>query len=380
MADLYDLFRQRLADTAQNRFDAVMASAKTAQTANAATTKFRRDYFDKLMAGVKSGFNEFQHAVSESLVRAVQGRNPYAAWNGDRITVFPDGCKFWYRGANACVCVIQEPPQQRTLFFDRKYYARDTYRLSLPYTIFVIVFQYLGKGLTKEDEWSVYKVQAGFMNKPLTDPNKDILGEVPLPDHKGMEICMGRSWSSPMKKPPAEAAHEVVHYYWNSVFRQEWMDNCSNMSNIQPAVWGPENDPAIWEKTYPSPLDIMSVRWHPGKSIMNTISRTAAEFKDLLPSGEYATIVQDAVAAAWESMRERMIPTGEGLDAAFSSAMTTAVRSALATVVAEVVTGMDNELVRVRKKAQDDLVAAGSRQTTFSVCPQCLVRDDRVAR
>ncbi len=149
--------------------------------------------------------------------------------------LLPEGTKFYKQTESLVVFVIEQKPSVRTLFFEESAinYDKDSYRLSLPYIVFIPVFSKLG------EDWVVSGVCMGYRNAPLTSmddvlchPNLPNIGVGIIDDVRrtnghvdswmDMLWCIGfdgdQEFFRPKNKPFNVMAKELIEHFWSSSF------------------------------------------------------------------------------------------------------------------------------------------------------------------
>jgi hypothetical protein len=226
----------------------------------------------------------FQEAISELRERAEDlSAYPGSYRNADdtAIMVYPDGCKFLYVDENNNgVVVIEQVPQVRTLLINTTHK-----HVPLPYVVFVIQFRKQGNQLQYAG------ISVGFRTEPLASID-DRLGNPPLPNFTGHNVCMGSYQGPPRAGTVGDIAEDVIGTFWQSVFASDFPRFTLKGKSV--SSW------SSWEKIE-NPLDILKARFTQGS--------TVRELFRVVPNNRYShAALQDIVQGVWRNMAKEITP------------------------------------------------------------------------
>ena len=126
----------------------------------------------------------------------------------------PTGCRFWLRAGTTsrCVFVIEQPPQRRTIEYlvNRRYGAEPTtYRLALPYVVFVVT--------TYGDQ--IEGVATFFRTAPIDSLDATLFcSTLPNTSDDGL-VCLGSVRVSGASV--GERVDALIGAFWSSRFNQD---------------------------------------------------------------------------------------------------------------------------------------------------------------
>lgn len=158
------------------------------------------------------------------------------------LMIYPEGTRFIQKDGLTTVIVIEQPPQIRTIFYERK-----KYHISIPYSVFVLRFQ--------DRNWN--NLSVGFRITPLMSLN-DHLFATGLPNLHGAVhgVCMGE-YKPDFSKNKTQQAAAVISEFWQSQF---------NSGDFQATL-------EQWElKTKTDPLYGLKRQYNKGERIIDVVS------------------------------------------------------------------------------------------------------------
>jgi hypothetical protein len=265
------------------------------------------DVFRKISAALMSPCVEiFEQAISQyrdnfvaQVTSIVQGDQ-----TADDI-LLPEGTRFYRRSDTAALFVIEHKPCVRTLIFTESEEVnprvngfKQSYRLSLPYLIFVPVFRYYTDTNHHADKPFFSAMCVAYRNEPLTSlndmlyhPNLPNLGR---PNHtdarerdnpngdvktfQEMIMCQGRAtmshYGNAFELEPTnlnDMIAKLMAHFWNSNYTGELSAMWTKMKHRDKRF----ESLATWEKhSKEDPLFVLKVNWVPAIRLSSLIQKT----------------------------------------------------------------------------------------------------------
>jgi len=184
---------------------------------------------------------------------------------GDKVIIYPNNCKLLVQNDNGCgSLVIEEAPQYRTVFttppqsWRTTPAAPQTYRISMPYMVYLIGFQYHGR------QYSHAGSGIGFGKEPIDSINTRMLMPK-LPHTNGnMHVCQPMNKTN--HKTVKELGEYVIQTFWSTIFHYSF-----ELSRCQFKVNGKSIESfADWAKIK-NPLDILKGDFEQGQSVQEVL-------------------------------------------------------------------------------------------------------------
>jgi len=360
--NLYKLFKESVTDILNSNFITLSNSVEVQGLADKSAKDLRLKWLDLVSKTIDSNFEQFKQKLHERILSTMTTHNPYLSFDGGRISVLPEGTKFWFRGTEGLVAVIEQKPKVRTMQFQplaghRNGWAKTEYNLSLPYVIFILTFN-----LTENDNWNIREWSAAFTNRPLRSPD-DMLHHCPFPDTSEFQLCMGQEWTKPKaSKNIAIQVERILEYFWGSQFRPEWMDNYNR-------IIGPGKRFAnleAWEaESQKDSMIALTVDWTPGHTLLEHIALLATKHPVVMKNTIPNKIVNNAIAQAWEEIQGVRLDELKELEATFIGHLGNSVSVLTKKIVGEGVATLDKSIKENRKNIKEDLAAQGYKQNDY---------------
>ena len=213
-------------------------------------------------------------------------------------SLFPEGCKFYWRNGTSCQVVVEQKPQVRTIKLltngEEKsfpYNFNETYRLAFPYVSLIFNFFYN----SEKKLWIRNGTFAAFANKPLRKIT-DVVYEPALSNINDHEVCSGKDFHT--YGSIADQVDAAVGHFWQGTFTTDW---CGNFTG------NPFGTVADWERvSYDDPLAALKVEWIGGKTLLDVLGKaTLKHDKIVFSAASYTpTLLKEAATAAWKEVTE----------------------------------------------------------------------------
>ena len=178
---------------------------------------------------------------------------------GSEIVIYPNNCKLLVQDTDRKGCVIiEEPPQYRTVF-SRHTGRTETYRIPLPYMVYIVSFsrergKYVidtsGVGFGKKPIDSI-DCQLFLPSLPHTTGNTSVCQPINLAEHKNIK----------------DLAESFVATFWSSVFHYRFADARCVFEVNGKRITGFED----WQKIK-NPLDILKGEFRTGMTIRELVN------------------------------------------------------------------------------------------------------------
>jgi hypothetical protein len=204
------------------------------------------------------------------------------------LCLLPEGTRFFTQTNSCIIFVIEQKPGVRTLFFEKgaiNLENRETFRLSLPYIIFIPIF-------SRHQDKSPYLsgVITCYRNNPLTSlddmlfhpnlPNMgqgdriEILPEGNITDWTQMIMCQGHTekfqifW--PKSGDVTTMVNEIIGHFWDSKFGDHLDSYYFEMAERDP---GHFKDLSTWERSsIGNPFFVLQSQWVPAVRLSKLLS------------------------------------------------------------------------------------------------------------
>lgn len=240
------------APTAQQVADTLREHLSTA-IAQALSTKAARNYIGDITESL-------QNIATEVVAN---NRSDFGGTLKDsttnKVIIYPNNCKLLVQGEQSRGCmVIEEPPQYRTILYSNGRINPSTYRIPMPYVVYVIGF------VKKNHEYYIHGCGLGFGKKPI-DSIDDKLLQPHIPHASGNNhIC----------QPMAPFGHEslkklgeyVVQTFWNTSFIYSFRSSGCDFSVENKKISSFED----WQNIN-NPLDVLKADFHPGDTVKSLL-------------------------------------------------------------------------------------------------------------
>lgn len=341
---MYLQFKQLLHDHSNKWLDSGLTEQSTVATVSKEVVKFRCDFFGKFLSDVKESFEKFKVQLTERLVQLMSQNDPYSTWTGDKLCVFPKNVRFWFRGQGSCVIVVEEPPQIRTLRFAVNRFKQDTFRLPLANTVFILIFNYIGRNNDQSEIWHLEKLKIAFTKKPL-ETTDDMLYAVPLPDLQGLDVCLGRKWNNP-PGTLAQQTHEIVSYFWYSEFLDEWTANIDKFMAFPKKNWGEFF--GAWACV---PVERMvNLDFVPVISLRECIAQIALKYPQIFSVEAQLQEVGEAVGGASAAIKDSLVNSSNIFEEFFVQQLIASLRKVMSHSASATLNGLDYTMASKRQQ------------------------------
>lgn len=335
--DFYFLFKRTLSETARQQFDQLSQHADLNGMSQSAVAAFQAAWLQVFMDTLNKGYDQFKLKLTEKCLHFLSQANPYVAFVGDKVTVFPENTRFWYRGTNCCVCIVEEKPQVRTLRFNPENWGKESFRLALPYVIFMFIFVWH----EESSSWYITKMHMAFRTAPLSDPN-DMLCEAVFPDLNGFEVCMGPKWKWP-RGTISQQVSECLQYYWHAQFQHEWLENYVRICDVDQRF----RNLGIWEiLSGENPLWVLDVKFTQVQSLINYIAYLSTQISGLMDTNFANKQIEDAVANSWDDVKAQLLPSTADLKRVYGGHLSVGINTMLESIVSRGVTSLDTAFAK----------------------------------
>lgn len=352
---VYDLFKSHIARTLNLRVSETLESKEIKNAVAEFAKKFRKKWVEIVNNQINVDYQDFKIELAKNLVEVTNKQNPYANFEGNKLTVLPDNVKLWFRGTNTLTVVLEEKPTLRTIRTDKDQWEKNSYNIAFPYCIFIIVFQ-LKEG--SEDMWLFDKLRFAFTQKSLQSTD-DELYEAPLSDLKKTQVCMGKEWDVPKNGSIANKTDRILSYFWGSYFKWEWVENVSNCPD-QTLKYLSKWEAASAEDA----LFILKSNLRKAGSLRAILAELALTYENLFSTKLSQQIIEDSVARTWESIRENYSAELKDLETSFNQNVQNVVSYVAEAVYANVVGNFDTFLLKSQAEAEvklNELIANSIR-------------------
>jgi hypothetical protein len=235
--------------------DEVVASLReqlSTAIAQALSTKAARRYIGDVT-------EELQDIAAEA-VESVRNTTDFggAVKAGNKVIIYPNNCKLLVQNNNGCGSfVIEEAPQYRTVFTHSEQ-KPQTYRIPMPYMVYLIGFQY------HDGQYSHAGSGIGFGKEPIDSIDTRMLMPK-LPHTTGnMHVCQPMNKAN--HKTVKELGEYVIQTFWSTIFHYSF-----ELSRCQFKVNGKSiKSFADWAKIK-NPLDILKGDFERGQSVQEVL-------------------------------------------------------------------------------------------------------------
>ena len=241
--------------TAQHVADTLREHLSTA-IAQALSTKAARNYIGDVTESLQNIATE---VITKNRSDQEFGGTPKD--NKNKVIIYPNNCKLLVQGEQGHGCmIIEEPPQYRTILGERQGSKITTYRIPMPYVVYIIGFY------SRNNLYYVNGYGLGFGKQPI-DSIENELFEPCMPHTSGnRHICqplMGVGHESVKK-----LGEYVVQTFWNTSFHYTFEDACCvfNVGNKRISSF------RDWQKIE-NPLDIIKADFRRGDTVKSLLSQ-----------------------------------------------------------------------------------------------------------
>lgn len=231
---------------------------------------FRRTLLEKLSQNTKQIFMENVHNHLGMLAYKMREEFAKEPHNSSILRsneyALPDNTRFLFGHKKTLVYVIEQKPQEHTVFFEERVRSghADAYTLAFPYVVFFVAIRNNTFG----------GLLVFFRNEPLeTAADELFCPALPNIDEKTFRVC----FPNPNAEGSArKIAHNTLNNYWGSIFNPDW----SVFFNAAQASFAPVSSLRRWGKeTKKDPSFITSIQWHSAKA---TVEQMAHKFLEMV--------------------------------------------------------------------------------------------------
>jgi len=352
---VYDLFKSHISKTLSARVEETVESKDIKKVVAEFAKKFRKKWVEIVNNQINVDYQDFKIELAKNLVEVANKQNPYANFEGNKLTVLPDNVKLWFRGTNTLTVVLEEKPAVRTIRTDKDQWQKNAYTLAFPYCIFIIVFK-LKEG--SEDMWYFEKLRFAFTQKSLQSTD-DELFEAPLSDLKQTQVCMGKEWDVPKNGSIANKADRILSYFWSSYFKWEWTDNVANCKDETLKYL------AKWEEaSQENALFVLKSNLTKAGTLRGVLADLALTYENLFSTKLSQQIIESSIAKTWESIRENYNTELKDLETSFNQNVQNVVGYVAESVYSNVIGNFDTFLLKSQAEAEvklNELISNSAR-------------------
>ena len=209
------------------RYDAYLKALKAAEAIDAkklaegilkkVVVECLKQYQQRLNVGIEDSVSDLLENFKQQMTGSLLAMSPH--WNVATARgghLFPRNCRFFYTKGQRTVCILEEPPQVRTLSFDAALWGglsqRVLYALALPYVVFIVCL----------DEQQLQTVYCGWRNRALGSLDEMLYAPVLPNHHRDLQVCRGHN--IPLGENISQIVENVVADYWASTFNHDLLD------------------------------------------------------------------------------------------------------------------------------------------------------------
>ncbi len=265
--------------------------------------------------------------------------------------LLPDNCRYVKQTKSRVVFVIEQKPTVRTLFFDKSIGRSKSYRLSLPYMIFVPIFKFY------QNKPYCIGLCAAYRNQPLGSledvlcytnlPNISYstvpeLGKKEINSYQQLLVCQGDTVVVHGNEPCGMVS-QVMEHFWQSEFSMDLISCYHAMADREPKLASLER----WQKeSRVDPTFVLKCEWMPAGRLDSLIDLAIKDEDDIstvsIESGRHANQIYEDV---WSKLARGNLSFQGGVTSLFASQLDSILKK-FAAELARGMTVINNDTMR----------------------------------